>query len=48
MAAVRMKDVANSINVSVVTVSKALRNHDDISKRRGQSFCGRSATDQRL
>jgi LacI family transcriptional regulator len=32
MAAVRMKDIANALNVSVVTVSKALRNHDDISQ----------------
>ncbi len=29
---VRMKDIARELNVSVVTVSKALRNHDDISE----------------
>jgi LacI family transcriptional regulator len=32
MAIVRMKDIARELNVSVVTVSKALRNHDDISE----------------
>jgi len=32
MAVVRMKDIARELNVSVVTVSKALRNHDDISE----------------
>src|SRR4051812_22360561 len=32
MAAVRMKDIARELGVSVVTVSKALRNHDDISE----------------
>lgn len=32
MAAVRMKDIALELGVSVVTVSKALRNHDDISE----------------
>src|SRR3984885_3235805 len=31
MAVVRMKDIARELGVSVVTVSKALRNHDDIS-----------------
>jgi len=31
MAVVRMKDIARDLGVSVVTVSKALRNHDDIS-----------------
>lgn len=30
--AVRLKDIANALNVSVVTVSKALRNHRDISE----------------
>ena len=30
--AVRMKDVAQSLGVSIVTVSKALRNHPDIAK----------------
>src|ERR1700734_3450925 len=29
---VKMKDIARDLNVSVVTVSKALRNHPDISK----------------
>ncbi len=32
MAVVRMKDIARELNVSVVTVSKALRNHEDISE----------------
>jgi LacI family transcriptional regulator len=32
MAVVRMKDIARELGVSVVTVSKALRNHDDISE----------------
>jgi LacI family transcriptional regulator len=32
MAVVRMKDIARELGVSVVTVSKALRNHDDISQ----------------
>ncbi|HVW83606.1 MAG TPA: LacI family DNA-binding transcriptional regulator [Bryobacteraceae bacterium] len=32
MAVVRMKDIARDLGVSVVTVSKALRNHDDISE----------------
>lgn len=32
MAAVRMKDIAHDLGVSVVTVSKALRNHEDISE----------------
>ena len=31
MAVVRMKDIARELGVSVVTVSKALRNHEDIS-----------------
>jgi LacI family transcriptional regulator len=30
--AVKMKDIANDLGISVVTVSKALRNHPDISK----------------
>ena len=30
--AVRMKDIARDLNVSVVTVSKVLRNHSDISQ----------------
>src|SRR5437764_9602763 len=30
--AVRMKDIARDLGVSVVTVSKALRNHEDISQ----------------
>jgi LacI family transcriptional regulator len=29
--AVRMKDIARDLGVSVVTVSKVLRNHQDIS-----------------
>jgi len=29
--AVRMKDIARDLGVSVVTVSKVLRNHEDIS-----------------
>jgi LacI family transcriptional regulator len=29
--AVRMKDIARELGVSVVTVSKVLRNHEDIS-----------------
>jgi LacI family transcriptional regulator len=28
---IRMKDIARDLKVSIVTVSKALRNHDDIS-----------------
>src|SRR3954465_8071955 len=32
MAVVRMKDIARELGVSVVTVSKALRNHEDISE----------------
>jgi len=32
MAVVRMKDIARELGVSVVTVSKALRNHADISE----------------
>lgn len=28
--AVRMKDIARDLGVSVVTVSKVMRNHDDI------------------
>ena len=30
--AVRMKDIARELGLSVVTVSKALRNHGDISE----------------
>lgn len=31
--AVKMKDIANDLGISLVTVSKALRNHPDISKK---------------
>jgi LacI family transcriptional regulator, galactose operon repressor len=31
--AIRMKDIARDLNVSVVTVSKVLRNHSDISEK---------------
>jgi LacI family transcriptional regulator len=35
--AVRMKDIARDLGVSTVTVSKAIRNHSDISpKTRGR------------
>ncbi|MEO7144143.1 MAG: LacI family DNA-binding transcriptional regulator, partial [Bryobacteraceae bacterium] len=30
---VRMKDIANDLGVSLMTVSKALRNHTDISEK---------------
>ena len=33
MAAARMKDIAKDLGVSLMTVSKALRNHSDISER---------------
>ena len=31
--AVRMKDIAKDLNLSVVTISKVLRNHDDIGEK---------------
>ena len=31
--AVRMKDIATELGLSVVTVSKVLRNHPDISEK---------------
>jgi LacI family transcriptional regulator len=34
--AVTMKDIARDLGVSVVTVSKALRNHTDISEKMRQ------------
>ena len=43
MAVVRMKDIARELGVSVVTVSKALRNHDDISEETRQRVLKRMA-----
>ena len=31
--AIRMKDIARDLNVSVMTVSKVLRNHEDIGRK---------------
>jgi LacI family transcriptional regulator len=39
--AVRMKDIARDLGVSVITVSKVLRNHSDISEETRESVLKR-------
>ena len=37
--AVRMKDIAEDLNVSLMTVSKALRNHADVAEETRRRVC---------
>ena len=41
---VRMKDIATDLGVSVITVSKALRNGSDISGETGSDYCNPNGT----